>query len=58
MRDEQARVCDEAPLQMIEVKQGTDGKGAAELDQLDLDFSEINHDDHAGDFCNAAMNIA
>ena len=47
------------PLQMIEVKQEDDGKSAAELDQLGLDFSEINHDDnHAGDFCNLAMNIA
>ena len=58
MAGEQARVCDEAPLQMIEVKQEVDGKSAAELDQLGLDFSEMNHDDHAGDFCNAAMSIA
>lgn len=56
MVGEQARVC-EVPLQMIEVKQdgNNDEKSAGGLDQLGLDFSEIDQED-VQDFCNGAVN--
>ena len=45
MAGEHARVYAEVPLEMIEVKPDDDRKSAAVLDQLALDFSEINHEE-------------